>query len=295
MKLVRLLIFFLALAVLPVVAACGGEDGDGDNERVAGVVSRILALGQPAGASVQHFAGRLPDDMPVELPSYPGAALMASLRHVVSDDAVYFIVLDTGDSPDDVLQYYEEAFSEDPWQVEAASSTEELTALQFSKVDDANISGAVAVNQSLEGDGRSSIFMSLEVISGAGEEEEEPFQLGASRPLPHDFPSDIPIYDGSTVIATAYVRSPGNQDFLITFLSQDPQDEVIEYYRQEFEDKGWSVADEPGEGFATSISFQDSASPEISGTVSADVFPEEGDYTQVGMQLRLASGREAEE
>ena len=289
MKLVRLLIFFLALAVLPVAAACAG--GDGDNERVAGVVSRMLALGQPAGASVQHFAGRLPDDMPVELPSYPGSTLMASLRQVVSDDAVYFIVLDTADSPDEVLQYYEEAFSEDPWQVEATSSTEELTALQFSKVDDANISGGVAVNQSLEGDGRSSIFMSLEVISGAGEEEEEPFQLGASRPLPRDFPSDIPIYDGSTVIATAHVRSPGNQDFLITFLSQDPQDEVIEYYREEFEARGWSVVDEPSEGFASSISFQDSASPEISGTISADVFAEEGDYTQVDMQLRVSSGR----
>ena len=288
MKLVRLLIF-LTLAVLPVAAACA--DGDGDNERVAGIVSRILALGQPAGASVQHFAGRLPDDMPVELPPYPGSDLMASLRHVVGDDVVYFIVLDTGDSPDEVLQYYEEVFSDDPWQVEATSSTEELTALQFSKVDDANISGAVAVNQSLEGDGWSSIFISLEVISGAGEEEEEPFQLGASRPLPRDFPSDIPIYEGSTVIGTAYVTSPGNQDFLITFLSRDSQDEVIEYYREEFEARGWSVTDEPGEGFGVSISFQDSASPEISGTIFADLFPEERDYTQVDMQLRVRPGR----
>jgi hypothetical protein len=292
MKLVRLLIF-LALAVLPVAAACGSEGGD--NERVAGIVSRMLALGQPAGASVQHFAGRLPDDMPVELPSYPGSTLMASLRYVLGEDAVYFIVLDTVDSPDDVLQYYEGVFSEDPWQVEATSSTEELTALQFSKVDDANMSGAVAVNQSLDGDARSSIFMSLEVLSGAGEEEGEPFQLGASRPLPRDFPSDIPIYEGSTVIATAYVRSSGNQDFLVTFLSQDSQDEVIDYYRKEFEGRGWSVADQSSEEFAVSISFQDSTSPEVSGTVSADVSPEEEDYTQVQMQLRVASGREAGE
>jgi hypothetical protein len=287
-KLVRLLIF-LSLAVLPVAAACAG--GGGDDERLAGIVSRILALGQSTDAEIQHFAGRLPDDMPVEFPLYPASSLVASLREVLDDDVFYFIVLDTGDSPDEVFQYYEQAFSEDPWQVEAASSTEELTALQFSKVDDANISGAVAVNQSLDGDGRSSIFMSLEVVSGAGEEEEEPFQLAASRPLPRDFPSDIPVYEGSTVIGTAYVRSPGNQDFLITFLSEDSQDEVIEYYRQEFEARGWSVTDEPSEDFASYISFQDSASPEISGAISADVFPEASNYTQVGLQLRVSSGR----
>ncbi len=293
MKLVRLLIFFLALALL-CAAACGGEGGD--NERVAGILSRMLALGQPAGASVEHFAGRLPDDMPVELPAaYPGSTLVASLRQVYEEDVVYFIVLDTADPPPDVLQYYEGVFSEDPWQVEATSSTEELTALQFSKIDDADIAGAVAVNESVEEGGRSSIFVSLEVVSGAGDAQEEPFQLGAGRPLPRDFPSDIPIYDGSTVIATAYVRSPGNQDFLITFLSQDSQDTVIDYYREEFQARGWTVEDEPTESFATSISFQDSASPEISGTVSADVFAEEEDYTQVGIQLRVASGREADE
>jgi hypothetical protein len=284
---------FLVGALVPLAAACAG--GEGTEERVAGIVSRTLEQFQAGSAGVDHFPGRLPDDMPVVPPQYPGSELVASFRTVAEDSVVYFVILDTGDSEVQVFQYYEEALDEEPFQVDVSSSTDELTAVQFSSTEDSDVQGVVAITQSPEGDKRTSIFVSLSAPSDDQPEEEKPFELGASRPLSWNFPEDVPIYPGSTVIGTSYLRSADGRDFLVTLLTLDAQDEVIDYYREQFETLGWTVTDEVDQGFAVSISFEDSASPRISGIISADLFTEDPDYTRMDMQIRVRSGNGAGE
>lgn len=292
MSVFRLFILLVG-ALVPLAAACAG--GDGIDEQVAGIVSRTLEQFQPVEVEVDRFPGRLPDDIPVVPPQYPGSALVASFRMVTEDTMVYFIILDTADSAGEVLQYYEGALDEEPFQVDASSSSEELTAIQFSTAEVPDVQGVLATSQSSEGDGRTSIFVSLSSPLEDSSTEEEPFELGASRPLPRNFPEDVTIYPGSTVIGTYYLRSADGSDFLVTLLTLDAQDDVIDYYREQFGTLGWTVADEAAEDFAVSISFQDSPSPRISGILSADLFTDDPDYTRVDIQIRVQAVDEAEQ
>src|SRR5690606_13681579 len=88
----------------------------------------------------------------------------------------------------------------------------------------------------------------------------EPFTAGASRSLPVGFPEDVPIYQGaeeSIIYDTYFERGQGGQAFIVTFLTRDSQDDVIEYYRSEFEGRGWVVSDAgvSSTSFALAIEF----------------------------------------
>ena len=284
----------LGVALLPLLlvgglalAACAG--GGDSEETTARVVERLLRLGQDPNADIHAYVKELPEGLPGGLPRYPDSKLIASFVIQSADQDSFFVIYDSADAPDEVLHYFEEALEEDPWQVEGSTSSDELVALQFSKVDDASFSGGVAINSSTE-DGRSSILLTVQALLGEKRErEEEPFALGESKGLPSMFPAEVPIYPGATVTDTAWLRSPGNLDFAVTFLTRDPQDAVIDFYRKEFTNLGWEVLDEGGSGFGLAISFSD-ADDTVSGSVVADLFPDDDRYTRVGLQVKVSSG-----
>ena len=174
--------------------------------------------------------------------------------------------------------------------MQGSRSSDELVALQFDKVDDANVTGGVAIN-STDSDGASSIVVSVQaILEEARRGEEEPFVLGKSKEVPQTFPSEIPVYPGATIVDTAWLRSPGNTDFAVTLLTEDGQSDVIDFYRGELSGLGWDVVDEEDTGFALVISFSDE-NDELSGSVSADVFADDESYTQVDIQVSVASSR----
>jgi hypothetical protein len=114
--------------------------------------------------------------------------------------------------------------------------------------------------------------------------------------LPVGFPEDIEIYVGdsgpATVTDIAYQRSPGSADFLITFLTEDDQADVVDYYQREFASRGWTVTDAtvPPSSFTLGIEFTDS-NDELQGTLTADIFDKDSRYTQVDLLVFVSPTR----
>ncbi len=292
------------LLLLALVAGCGGED----EGRTAGIIHRLLAAaGADGSGALESFAGRLPDDLPVTPPLYPGADLivssqqpasLADLGVVAAPDAsgtdtpyplLFFIVLDAADPREEVFAFYEEELDEDPWQLEASISGADLDTLQFVNVDDVDIAGAVSISGGGEDD-RTSILISLQ-DAGSFRAEEPPFELGPSLALPKEFPEDVPLYRGATITDTAFFRSPGDESFLIIFLTRDSQSEVIDFFREEFEELGWVVTEGSAAGLTDRINFRGERG-DIQGDVLADRFLEDRRFTEVSIRVQLNPARE---
>ena len=280
---------FAALAVAALALALAACGGGGDDDQTNRIVSRLLTSGQVEDTQVQTFVGEMPADLPWELPRYPGSEVLASFVLEQTGSSAYFIMLDSDDASDEILQFYEGALNEDPWQVEGSTSSTQTMALQFSKVDDANVTGGMAVDGLP--DGGSGIVVSVELVNETNASEEEPFELEASRPLPSNFPSDVPLYPDSTVTETTWLRSPGGVDFLVTFLTTDAQEDVMGFYREDFSGRGFTVTDEESSGFELTLSFTDPATGELAGSMTADTFAEDAAYTQASLQVHVGSAQ----
>lgn len=289
------------MAGLLFAAACGG--GGPSDERIAGVIHNLLlAAGTEGAATLESFPGSLPDDIPAEPPLYPGAELLVSNRQPapftdfdstseeLPQPLLYFIVLDTEDSRSDVFAFYEKALDEEPWQIQSTFSTEQLDTLQFINVDDLDIGGVVSIARGDQG-GRTGVLISLQ-DAGAFLEEEPEFELARSLSLPQAFPPDIPLFEGATITGTAFFREPGLQSFLVVFLTTSSQDDVLDFYREAFQENGWSVQDTTAFGLEDRIDFRDSDN-EIQGDVFADRFPRARQYTEVSIQVQLDPARGA--
>jgi hypothetical protein len=182
--------------------------------------------------------------------------------------------------------------------VEIAQSSEDLTGVRFTRPDDANVQGDVTIFES-ELEERTSVYVSYQDISKkATGGSNRQFVLGASRPLPKPFPEDVPIYQGksgeSTVRETILQRAAGNNNMIVSFLTKDGQTDVMNFYRNEFGKRGWTVTDTPSEGatsFAVSIDFTDGNAQQIVGTVRADSFDLDSAYTQVDLILQVKATR----
>jgi predicted enzyme related to lactoylglutathione lyase len=291
----------LALALLApvlVLAACAGDDDEG----TASLIHRLLlAAGTDAEGALESFPGRLPDDLPIEPPLYPGARLVVSSRQpaptspteegtagAIPRPLLYFIVLDSSDSRAEVFDFYEVALDTDPWQIESSFSTRQLDTIEFVDVEDPDIAGAVSIAEGGE-DGRTSILISLQ-DAGAFVDEDPLFRLGQSLAVPKDFPGEIAVYEDATVIGSAFFREPGSSSFLLILLTTDSQDEVIDFYTQEFEGLGWSVDEGATVGLEDRIEFRD-AEGDVQGELTADRFATAPRYTEVRLRLLINPAR----
>ena len=297
MRLLPLALF--AALVLAFGAACAGDDDD-----AAGLIHRLLlAAGTETSGELESFVGRLPEGLPVEPPQYPDAEIILSSRQPaplregqppasdaqVARPMLYLIVLDTADGRNAVFSYYEEALDEEPCQLDATFSSEQLDTLEFTYVEDADISGVVSIARGGE-DNRTSILVSLQ-DAGAFTQGEPPFELGDSLPVPKDFPRDVPVYGGATITDTAFLREPGNESFLLVFLTEDNQPDVIEFYRREFQEEGWTVLAGAPFGLEEQLDFRDE-NRDIQGQLLADRFSRDRAYTEVRLQVQVNPARE---
>ena len=283
-------LFLLALLTGSLVlAACGGggsvDDADGEDNAAAGIVHRLLLAGELGGAGSQEsFAGSLPPDLRVTPPQFPDADLIVSTRRGNAPAGVrFFIILDTDARRSRVLEFYEEALDATPWRLEASASSAELDTLQFSLVDDADIDGVVEIVRGQEDD-RTSIFISFQDAGAVL--AAPPFDPDESLPLPKAFPPDVPVYDDAIITGTVYFPSPAADTFLLIFLTEASQDDVIAFYRQVFEELGWTVEDGPGSGLGESIDVRDEGL-DLRGNVFADRFSENRRFTEVRLELQL--------
>lgn len=290
---------YFLLAVVPalivgvIVFALAGRDGG--NSNAAAIVDGLFRTG---GGQIEAFEGELPPGLPEDLPAYSRADVVVSFLVRSTEGATYFVIYDTRDAPDKVLSFYQEELDSDPWQVQSAVSSQQLNGVSFSRPDDADVEGTVRVSRSDFG-GTTTIYLSFEDVSPSslGPQPDEEFVLPASRGLPPGFPSDVPIYDGkekSTVTSTQFQKGSGSTLYLVTFLTKNSDVDVIDFYRKEFEKRGWQVTDgEPRStrDFAISIDFKDSTRQDLTGTVRADAFEDDATYTRVDVQLEVSARR----
>jgi len=297
----------MALAALAaglglLLASCG--ESESDDDQVAGVIHRLLlAAGTEGTTLLESFPGALPDDLPAEPPLYPDATVLVSNRQPApvsnfeepaptpgaTQSILYFVVLDTDDSRAEVFEYYEEALEEDPWQIQSTFSTEQLDTLQFFSTDDLDLGGVVSIAEG-GADNRTTILISLQ-DAGASLDDEPEFELQSSLPLPAEFPPDVPVFEGATLTGTAFFRDPGIQSFLVVFLTESGQDEVIDFYREAFQANGWTVQDTTPFAGETRIDFHD-ADNQIQGDITADRFVRDRRYTEVTLQIQTDPARE---
>jgi len=290
----------IALALIPAIVAgvavwfladmLGAGGGDDDERLERNVANVVNAFTQQQGARTVRYEGQVPPSFPDDIPQYPGARVVSSLVQVRGDDAQYIVVYDTEDTRQDVGNYFAEAFAEDPWQVEIEQVGRESTVQQFSNIEDADVSGIVLAVESLE-DETTTIFMSVQVVGGASDNEPEDFEPGASKPLPAGFPGDdIPQYPDSILIESAYQKQPNATQYLISLITRDDPGDVIDYYRETLEERGFTVEDgdpEQNPEGGESITFA-STDPELSGSVTAFEFADDENYTQVDVQVQTA-------
>ena len=272
--------------------ASGGDDED--PSAAAGIVDGLMRLGQADQDNITSYAGELPPDFATDFPAYAGAEIIVSIAIASEQGTGYLIVLSTPDAASDVFSFYSDALDADPWQVEIGRSSDDFTGLRFLRPDNIDVSGDVSLHRSELGE-RTVIYLSYSDISQAilpgGATS---FTLGPTRQLPTGFPDEIPIYNGSedsVILDTYFERGQGGQAFIVTFLTRDTQDDVIEYYRNEFEAKGWVVSDAgvSSTSFALAIEFDDGPDQSFSGSITADTFEDDDSFTQVDLLVTTSS------
>ena len=288
---------YVALALMPALVVglliyflTGGSTED----RAAGIVDGFIRLGEDEGENTQSFIGKLPPGFPAEFPNYASAQVVVSFTITSTTGTNYFVLFSTAEKPEKVLAFYQDKLNDEPWQVEAATASADFIGLLFSRPDNANVQGQIRMHHS-ELDNKTTLFLTYQDVAAVSSDQQtKPFVLQPSRPLPSGFPSDVPIYKDkeSTVIETSFSRGAGGTSFLITFITKDGQSAVVNFYRQEFQKRGWTVTDSTQGGlFAQGIDFSDGPRRELQGTIVTDVFDGDTSYTRIDMQLQVSSAR----
>lgn len=288
-----------ALVLVPAIAvgaiawfaasALSGGGGGGDRAE-ANVASVINAFSQGQGSdAMRRYEGELPPGLPEDLPSYPGARVVSSLVQITGEDAVFLIVYDTGASRDDVASELTQRFSDDPWQIDQGQENRDGTLRQFSRIDDADVSGIFLVADSTGGD-VTTIFVSVQAVSGAADADISAFEPVASKALPEGFPSELPHYPDAIVIETMFQKGADANTFVASYIAQANTSKVLDRYRSELEDAGWTVGDGPAPEDGSdgqTLTFEDE-SGDVTGNVIAATFAEDEDYTRIDVQVRDA-------
>ncbi|MCH8065110.1 MAG: hypothetical protein IIC90_04715 [Chloroflexi bacterium] len=301
----RLYLCAIPAAILAAaLLAASGCGGGAEDDSAAGIIHRLLlAAGTQGSEALDSFPGRLPDGLPAQPPLYPGAEIIVSSRErtpvsagdsgqeadVVAQPVLYFIVLDTADDADAVRTFYEQALEEDPWQLQSSFSMSQLDTLQFFNVEDIDIAGVVSIATGGDDD-RTSILISMQ-DAGAFLDQQPQFELPPGRALPAAFPPDVPLFAGATITDTAFFREPGLESFLVIFLTTAAQDEVLEFYRDAFQQRGWTVQDTAAFGLEGRFDFRDELT-DIQGDVFAAPFTRSDRYTEVRIQVQVNPARE---
>jgi hypothetical protein len=284
-----------ALAAVAVYFVTSGDDDEGGASSAAGIVDGLMRLGRADQANISSYAGELPPEFSADFPMYEGAEIVVSIAIASEEGTGYLIVLSSEDPAEDVYAFYNDALDDDPWQVEIGRSSDEFTGLRFLRPDNIDVSGDVSLHQS-QLDDRTVIYLSYNDISQAivPGGPTDPFAIGGTRPLPAGFPEEIPIFEGaepSVILDTYFERGQGGRAFIVSFLTKDAEDAVIEYYRTEFEGRGWVVSDAApsGTSFAVGIEFEGGPDDGLAGSITAQQFENDPAYTQVDLLVTTSS------
>lgn len=279
----KLLWLIMTVTVVSLAGfACGGND---------------KSLDLPGGGSITE--GKLPDDWPDDFPVYDGAKLLGGISEIVDGGAAISATWETGDSADDVKQFYDEAFADGPWQSESSGVAGGGTFWLAMKDDGAPAYVTVA-------DGGDDKRLIVVVIGDTAGDITDPGDGSTDEPtaddadsgsdtgggtlpdevaLPDDFPADIPLPDDIRITNASSVNVSGAQSYLVIFYSRDSADDLAAFFKDKLTGMGFTQSiqtSQDGGTFAIYAENDDGTGAIVSITVTAsDV---EG-YAQVSLQI----------
>lgn len=287
----------IAVAAVAVVMAAGlaalatwffAGGGSSEDGRVNQGVSNLLnAFGQEQQFTSTRYEGQEPPGFP-DLPRYEGTEVVASVLQVQDGDASYLVVYDTDADRDDVTAFYRDAFDEDPWQVEQGQDSASSTLFQFSNIEDADIEGIVLVTDSKDAD-LTTIIVSVQEVAGAPDDADG-FAPGEARTAPEGLP-ELPVVEDAVLVQSAFQRQAGGRLFALSYLSQDDADVILDLYRTDLEDRGYTVEDLPAANTppgGSGIGFRHEGD-DITGTVSVSDFTVDDSYRLIEVQVSVGA------
>jgi hypothetical protein len=116
------------------------------------------------------------------------------------------------------------------------------------------------------------------------------FALPAARSLPDDFPAPFLLRSGMIPISVQWASAPGISNYQVTMLTLESAFDVVDAYREAFEAQdGWALTADRAVGFGTQLDFQRDDET-VSGSLSADVFPQDDSFTMVLLQVQRQRG-----
>ena len=243
-------LWLLVAAVVPAaIVGLGvwfflGRDGGGDDARLHANVASVLGVfsqGDAGAVSVTRYEGELPPGIP-DVPKYDGAEVVSAVEQRAGTDIAYIVIYDTGDSREDVAEFYDGALDADPWQISGGSDDAESTAKQFRNIEAPDINGVVLIAESKNGD-HTTILESVRVSAGDAGSDGEAFEPPESRPLPEGYPGEIPAYEGATLIETAFNVESGSKQYAVSYVTDAGASDVIAFYREALESAGLKPVD----------------------------------------------------
>ena len=85
--------------------------------------------------------------------------------------------------------------------------------------------------------------MHLTATNPAGKKFEA--SIGDEVDLPSEFPKDVPVFPGSTPMAS--MSSP-DEGMIVTFKSDEEQQAIFDFYQSELANAGWDILEDPAFG-----------------------------------------------
>jgi hypothetical protein len=142
------------------------------------------------------------------------------------------------------------------------------------RVTEEIIEGATGGEVDIEEDGGS---VTIETEEGA-----VTIEGGEGSDLPEDWPSDMPVYDG-TITGSSSFSTPEGMSMTVTIETSDSADDVLAFYNAELQSEGWTedFSADTSEGGERAVSLVVSKD-DRNGTVAIS---EEGGTTFVGVTV----------
>ena len=303
----------VAALVLVIAGAAAGAwllfGGDGDEgEGAHALADRLVLLYEepgtlfdgrtaalPAGLRDALNAGMAPgtpeEDL-VRLPVHPDGTLLGSYRIERPNGEITFVLFyDVLGDDRDVEREITRQLDETPWQVIAGASTRVASDVNFRSTGSGDIEGIATVRPIPVADGAEPLVSVVYTIAIQPQRAvaEPDFELPPARRVPEHFPASFLMLEDMTTFSVLWTVGPAGRDYRLILLTTQSALDVTDEYRSLLGERGWELTGDRAVGFATVLEFE-SDDGAMQGTVTADIFVDDGRYTAIFLEL-LTSNR----
>lgn len=126
--------------------------------------------------------------------------------------------------------------SEEPTPEPQAEAEAEAPVARPAPQDPATLQPPNKIVEKMDPDGKA---MHLTATNPSGKKFEA--SIGDEVDVPKDFPKDVPVFPGSTPMAS--MSSP-DEGMIVTFKSTDEQQAIFDFYQSGLEDAGWDILED---------------------------------------------------